>query len=202
MRFKKLSKQKILLFITIAFIFFLGLLFYFILNYKKGNSKIIIKDTTLISKQEQINYGLPVHLKIPQINTDAGFEYVGLASDGSMDVPKGPADVGWFNLGPHPGEKGSAIIAGHSGWKDGVPAVFDNLYKLQLGDKIYIEDEKGTIITFVVRGIKKYKPTTDAIDVFESSDGLAHLNLITCTGTWDFFKKSRPDRLVVFADKE
>ena len=57
-----------------------------------------------------------------------------------MDVPKQPDDVAWFDLGFRPGQKGSAVIDGHSGWKDNRPAVFDNLSKLKNGDKIYVED--------------------------------------------------------------
>ena len=47
-------------------------------------------------------------------------EDVGLTPGGAMDVPKGPSDVAWFDLGPRPGEVGSAVIAGHEGWKDNI----------------------------------------------------------------------------------
>ena len=145
---------------------------------------------------------LPVRLKIPRINVNATVEYVGLTSDGAMDVPKGPSNAAWFDLGPRPGENGSAVIDGHSGWKNGIPAVFDNLYKLQRGDKIYVQNEKGATITFVVREIRSYNPNADAGDVFNSSDGKAHLNLITCGGVWNAIKKTHSERLVVFTDKE
>src|SRR5665213_214737 len=71
--------------------------------------------------------GLPVRLKIPVINVDALVEHVGVAPDGTMAVPKGPADTSWFALGTPPGAIGSAVIAGHYGWKNGIPAAFDNL---------------------------------------------------------------------------
>jgi sortase A len=119
-----------------------------------------------------------------------------------MDVPKGPDNVGWFKLGIRPGEKGSAVIAGHSGWKNNIPAVFDNLHKLKKGDKIYFEDKNGKGTTFIVRELRSYYPTADAEDVFISSDGKAHLNLITCEGIWNEVTKSRSERLVVFTDKE
>ena len=142
-----------------------------------------------------------MHLRIPKINVDAAIQYVGLTPQGAMDVPKGPADVAWFDLGPRPGENGSAVIAGHEGWKDGIHAVFDNLHTLQKGDKLYVEDENGTTITFVVREVKLYDQNQDASDVFGSSDGAAHLNLITCAGTWHAAEKSYSNRLVVFTDK-
>ncbi len=118
-----------------------------------------------------------------------------------MDTPKGPADVGWFYFGPRPGEKGSAVIAGHEGWKNGIPAVFDNLYKLRTGDKIYVKDAKGTTTTFVVRGSRTYGEHDDASGAFYSNDGKAHLNLITCEGIWNKATKSYSNRLVVFSDK-
>lgn len=147
-------------------------------------------------------YGLPVRLEIPKINVDAMVDSVGLTSDGAVDVPKGPADVAWFDLGPRPGENGSSVIDGHSGWKDGIPAIFDNLYKLQKGDKVYVKDAKGMTISFVVREILTYDPHADASNVFNSSDGKAHLNLITCTGTWNETDKTHSERLVVFTDRE
>jgi LPXTG-site transpeptidase (sortase) family protein len=151
---------------------------------------------------KQSNVGLPVRLKIPKINVDAAVEYLGLTFGGAMDVPKGPNDVAWFNLGPRPGEIGSAVIDGHYGWKDNIPAVFDNLFKLKKGDKIYIVDERGTTVTFVVKEIGIYPQNGDATNVFSSNDGKAHLNLITCEGVWNIALQNRPSRLVIFTDEE
>lgn len=144
----------------------------------------------------------PVRLMIPVIKVDAAIEALGLTSVGAMDTPKGPADAAWFDKGPRPGGVGSAVIDGHSGWKDGIPAVFDDLHTLEKGDKIYVIDERGVTTTFVVRELRTYNPTADAANVFGSSDGKAHLNLITCEGTWNEATKSSSGRLIVFTDKE
>lgn len=154
------------------------------------------------AEQEEASSGLPVRFKIPSISVDASVEHVGLTSDGAMDVPKERANVAWFNLGPRPGENGSAVIAGHYGWKNGEASVFDNLYKLRKGDKVYIENDKGEIISFVVRESRRYDPEADATEVFGSSDGKAHLNLVTCEGVWNKVSGSYSKRLVVFTDKE
>jgi len=145
--------------------------------------------------------GLPVLLNIPSINVNAKVEYLGVTPQGAMDVPKGPSDVAWFDLGPRPGQIGSSVIAGHFGWKDGISAAFDNLGELQKGDKIYVKDENGATTTFVVSGIRKYDENQDASDVFYSSDGIAHLNLITCEGVWNKANKSYSNRVVVFTDE-
>ncbi len=155
-----------------------------------------------VVSEEQKRPGLPIRLKIPGISVDAAIEYVGLTSGGAMDVPKGAGNAAWLDIWPRPGENGSAIIAGHYGTKNGKGSVFDNLYKLRKGDKIYIEDEKGANIVFTVRESRRYDPNADARDVFGSNDGKPHLNLITCEGIWDKTVKSYSKRLVVFADKD
>lgn len=169
---------------------------------------ILLPDDTAVGSiegvipPEQMSLGFPVRLIIPKINVDAGFEYVGLAPDGAMGAPQGPADVAWFNRSPRPGEKGSSLVAGHFGWRDNIPAVFDNLHELKKGDKVYVIDDKGVSTVFVVRELRRYDLTSDASSVFISNDGEAHLNLITCEGVWDPVSRSYSKRLVVFTDKE
>jgi LPXTG-site transpeptidase (sortase) family protein len=170
---------------------------------------IFLPDTTAVNSTQsvasvaQMGLGskLPVRLIIPAIKVDADIESLGLAPDGSMAVPKGPDDVAWFNQGPRPGENGTSVIAGHEGWKDNIPAVFDDLYKLKKGDTISVEDETGTTTVFVVRESQTFSENENAASVFSSSDGRAHLNLITCEGTWDEVSQSYSNRLVVFTDK-
>lgn len=144
--------------------------------------------------------GFPVRLKIPIINVDTAIEDALITPDGRMDVPEGSVNVAWFALGPMPGQKGSAVIGGHFGIKNGVPFVFYDLDKLKIGDKIKIVNDKNKTLTFVVKSTKLFKRDDDATTVFTSDDGLAHLNLITCDGVWNQVNNSYPDRLVVFTD--
>lgn len=146
--------------------------------------------------------GVPVRIRIPSIALDAAVEGVTLSPDGSMDVPKRPLDTGWFALGPRPGETGSAAIAGHVDWVDGARAVFADLHMVKTGDTITVQDDAGTVTSFVVRGSRKYDYAADALDVFSSNDGKAHLNIITCAGKWDTRSNQYSERLVVFTDKE
>lgn len=45
-----------------------------------------------------------MRLMISKLRINASIQHLGLTPDGAMDVPKGPAEVAWFNLGPRPGE--------------------------------------------------------------------------------------------------
>ena len=147
-----------------------------------------------------IPQGLPVRLKIPIIGVDSVIEDALITPDGRMDVPAGSRDVAWFALGPHPGDVGSSVIGGHFGIKNGIKFVFYDLDKLKIGDTVYIEDDTNTTHGFVVRSIKLFDRNADATTVFTSTDGLAHLNLITCEGVWNQVNGNYPERRVVFTD--
>jgi LPXTG-site transpeptidase (sortase) family protein len=151
--------------------------------------------------RKTVNAGLPVRLKIPKIGVDATLEHVGLTVGGDLDAPKNPANAAWYTPGPRPGDSGNAIIDGHFGYKNRVPAVFDDLHKLEPGDSLYVEDEQGTTVAFVVRELRTYSPGADTAAVFRPNDGQAHLNLITCKGAWNKDRESYSARLVVFTDK-
>ncbi|MFN7160685.1 MAG: sortase domain-bontaining protein [Candidatus Gracilibacteria bacterium] len=145
---------------------------------------------------------LPVNIIIPSIAVNAAVQKVGLTADGAMDIPKSYSDAGWYELGTYPGDIGSAVMDGHLNWINNVRGVFADLQKLKPGDKILVKDEKGNIVSFIVRESKLYGASDDAAAIFSSSDGKAHLNLITCDGVWDKKQQQYSKRLVVFADKE
>lgn len=196
--------------LNVVVITFFGILIFFLAfgipgqvslyaKYAKTTAVTSSKNTTITGKQ--ISFGIPIRLKIPKLKIDAPIKSLGLAADGSMAVTKGPYDVAWYNQWPRPGEKGSAVIAGHYGrWKNGAISVFNKLNTLVKGDKVSIEDDKGAIIYFIVRESKIYKLDADASNVFTSNDGKSHLNLVTCIQ--DKVTRKYPNRLVVFTDKE
>lgn len=185
--------RELLLIIVLLFFLFL-----FFQPFQDTNTNIKLGSPPSMRVASSTSPGLPVRLIIPKISIDTSIQQVGVAPNGAMDVPTNVIDVGWFDLGPRPGEKGSAVIDGHFDRKNGGPGIFFNLYKLKKGDKLYIQDNKGKIITFIVQGSSIYNPGY-ANNVFTSSNGV-HLNLITCDGVWDGAKKSYSKRLVVFAD--
>jgi len=201
--------SKFLSFISISVGMVFSLIFFLNLNYHSSTQDFYIQPALSASNQlasgqttqTLVKPEIPVRLKIPKININVSLEQVGLTSQGAVDVPKGKLNAAWFNLWPRPGEIGSAIIVGHYGiFKNGITTVFNNLYKLKLGDKIYTEDKNGKTTIFVVRKFQTYNSNDNAVDVFTSNDGKAHLNLITCEGVWDKISKSYSKRLIVFAD--
>lgn len=145
--------------------------------------------------------GVPVRIQIPAIGVDAAVQPVGLTGDGAMGVPDNLSDVSWYQKGVKPGEAGQAVIAGHTSSRGWVPAVFDDLDKLQAGDQIIIVDELGNKISFAVRESRIYKADANPAEIYTGSSQ-AHLNLITCTGKFNVITQSFPQRLVVFSDAQ
>lgn len=196
----------------------LGLLFYFNpINFEKNDSTSLVNTAiihTAVADSNQVvlntdgslpsstQKGLPITLNIPIINVNASIIYVGLDSSGAMEAPVGPGDVAWYRDGTKPGDMGSAVIAGHFGWKNNIPAAFDDLHTLKVGDKISVIDDRGVSHNFIVTKTEIFDLNSDASTVFSSSDGISHLNLITCEGVWDSVTRNYSKRLVVFTDRE
>ena len=117
-----------------------------------------------------------------------------------MDVPKDILTAARYELGTRPGDVGSAVIDGHFGLQNGIPAIFDLLHTLHEGDEVDIEDASGIKIVFIVREVQLYDAKADATDIFISHDGKAHLNLITCGGIRNPDVRTYSKRIVVFTD--
>lgn len=144
----------------------------------------------------------PVRLRIntPEVKVDAAVEHVGKTPEGAMDVPKEWENVAWFEPGYEPGESGNSVIAGHFDSETG-PAVFYEAKKLKVGDVLEVEDERGQVTKFRVSKVELFDATNAPIyEIFGPSDE-AHLNLITCDGTFDREAGQYDKRLVVFSDK-
>lgn len=200
---KKIPKKRFLIILVAMIILCFSFVSYFTLNISAQNNSVsLIKKSLVATPILKIKIVLPIRIKIPKLKINATIESIGLTVDGAVDSPVGPNNAGWYNLGPKPGEIGSAIIDGHSGWKNNIPAIFDNLKDMKPGYKIYVENSDGTVTTFIVKKLKIYDKNDPALDVFISNDNKAHLNLITCTGIWDNVSKGRLSRVVVFSDIE
>ena len=143
---------------------------------------------------------LPALLEIPSIGVSAKVQQVGLNSKKEMDVPSNEVDVAWYNLGPKPGETGSAVIAGHLDNRASQPAVFWNLDRMAVGDYIYVTDGSNNKKSFQVISSERYKTGDAPMEkIFGVSNG-AYLNLVTCGGVWDKEKNNYSERFVVFTE--
>ncbi len=159
-----------------------------------------LKESSLRQKKaDPVSPEYPNRLMIPSISLDARFQYVGVTRKGNMSTPNNFSDVGWYRYGPLPGDKGSAVVAGHVDDGLALPAVFWNLDKLKMGDDIYVKKNNGATIHFVVTNISTYNYNAPTAGIFSGGDKPL-LKLITCAGTFIPAIGTHDKRLVVTAE--
>jgi hypothetical protein len=164
---------------------------------------------------------VPLRLRLPTLGVDAPVVGVGVTPKNVMDAPMGPPDdpswhqAFWYRGSAVPGAASTALIAGHIDG-GGKPAVFAHIADLRKGDPIVVHDTRaGLDVRFVVVGSVAYtlEQTTNPTVLKwmygagpvagtaprPSADGLAHLTLVTCAGT--FVRGTHDHRLVVFATR-
>ena len=142
----------------------------------------------------------PVRLIIPAIGIDAAIESLGILSNGNLATPVQHPwdDAGWYDLGPRPGEIGSAVIDGHLDRPGGYPAVFWHLKDLHIGDKVMVVDAHGKTLRFHVIDFAFYPVQALPVqEIFGNNQGL-YLNLITCAGDWIPDQHQTNQRLVIY----
>ena len=141
-------------------------------------------------------------LIIPVLGVNAVVKNTGLEGDGRMAVPHNYTEVGLFNGGAKPGEKGSAVMGAHVDNGAFTPGVFKKLSSIKKGDPLYYINERGAVVSFKVTDIKVYnRNQKDTSAVFAHTDS-SRLNLITCFGTWLPREHTYDKRLVVFTEKQ
>ncbi len=165
---------------------------------------------------------VPIDVIIPAIGVKSPLLAVGMTSSHTMAAPEGGpgspnwSDTFWYRGSAVPGAVGTATIAGHIDDRFGDYAVFGRLSSLVPGNRIYLRNTKnGVSEEFVVTRSHAYtlaqattRPVLDLIygtgpprglPAQPSSDGLAHLSLVTCAGTWAPGLHTHNERLVVSA---
>ncbi|MFG2553882.1 class F sortase [Streptomyces sp. NPDC048581] len=141
----------------------------------------------------------PVRLQIPAIDVDTPVIRLGLASDGTVQVPPITADdrAGWYRHSPTPGQVGPSILLGHvtvGAYGDGV---FRHLTRLHRGDRIVARREDGSSAEFTVSAVRTVaKADFPTDDVYGDVDR-PELRLITCGGPRD--GEEYRDNVIVFA---
>lgn len=125
----------------------------------------------------------PSRLIIPDIGVNAFMESRGLTKDNAVDVPKSLWNVSWFNKSSKPGSPGPAMIVGH--YSSYGRAVFANLHKLKVGQKIVVRDDSNQVYTYAVKSIDSYpQAEVPMAELLGDKQSKPRLALITCGGQY------------------
>lgn len=143
----------------------------------------------------------PTRITIPRIGVDAPTVPLGLDRNQQIAVPplNQPNAAGWYQLGPSPGEVGTAVVVGHVDSRATGRAVFFRLGALKPGDTIDVLRKDGKKARFTVDGVARYPKKKLPLNLVYGHTGKAQLRVITCGGDYDKAAKSYKDNIVVFA---
>ena len=129
------------------------------------------------------------------------FRSLGLAADGSVQVPPIEADApaGWYQDSPTPGQVGPSVILAHVTVGQFGNGVFLHLSRLRPGDRVVARLQDGASAAFTV-----YRVQTVAKAEFPSGAVYGNVNrpelrLITCGGPKDSTGHGYLDNVVVYA---
>ena len=142
----------------------------------------------------------PTRVSIGTIDIRADVVEVGRAEDGSIAPPvEDPAEtVGWYGLGPTPGEPGIAVLVGHVDTHDRA-AVFHRLHELTPGKRIEVRRKDRRTATFVVDSVESFPKDAFPADRVLARDEALRLVIVTCGGRWMGGDTGYADNVIVFA---
>jgi Sortase domain len=130
----------------------------------------------------------PIRLRIPAIHVSTKIVDEGLDADGALQVPPltdaGVHEAGWYDLGPAPGQVGTAIIAGHVDSYQ-TAGVFYDLGNLVPGNAVEVTLANGVTVHFTVTSVQEYSKARFPASEVYGPEPYPALRLITCGGAFD-----------------
>ncbi|MFI1092251.1 class F sortase [Streptomyces sp. NPDC020917] len=127
---------------------------------------------------------VPVRLRVPDIDVDTPVTGLGLAADGTVEVPpvRAHSPAGWYRGSPTPGQLGPSVLLGHvtvGRYGDGV---FLKLSRLKPGARVVVGLRDGVTTTFTVDAVRTVAKDRFPTRAVYGNTDRPELRLITCGG--------------------
>lgn len=144
----------------------------------------------------------PVSVSIPSIDVTSDLHALGLADDGTLEVPSGDLydQAAWYDGSPTPGEVGPSVIEGHVTSAGSTPSIFFELGAVEVGDTVDVDRADGTTASFEVYDIASFPKDEFPTRAVYGNTNKAELRVITCGGTYSAEQRAHLDNIVVFAE--
>ena len=163
-----------------------------------GNGDIARVDATRIPAPLMVP--VPIRLAIPSVDIDMPIVPTGVRDDGQLELPKDPAQVGWYRFGPEPGaDRGSAVLAGHVDTRRFGVGPLARLAAIQPGARISVTVAEGERIRYKVLSVERIRKAALPTDRLFAPNVEHRLVLVTCGGRYLSEAGGYEDNIVVIA---
>ncbi len=123
---------------------------------------------------------------------------VATGGDGRLQVPKSPADVGWWAAGAAPGSAGGTVLlVGHVDSARQGRAVFAGLSQVAVGARVAVTAGDGDVHRYRIVARRIYKQEALPADLFRGASK-HRLALVTCIGSYNRSTHSYAQNLVLY----
>lgn len=141
----------------------------------------------------------PTALRVPRVSLDAQVVSVGVAHDGSVEIPGDAGQAGWYRYGPAPGARaGSAVLVGHVDDRTGRLGAFAKLYRVRKGDAVTVARRDAPPARYQVTAREVVDRKRLPEEVFRRH-GRPVLTLVTCAPPYDREHGGYQRNLLVYA---
>ncbi|MFR0352461.1 class F sortase [Streptomyces sediminimaris] len=125
----------------------------------------------------------PSRIRIPSIGVNAPLMGLALTRAGTLGVPPAARKnlAGWYEAGTTPGERGTAVVAGHVDNAEG-PAVFYDLGAVRRGSRVEVDRRDGRTAVFSVDAVEVYDTEHFPDRKVYGPASRPELRVITCGG--------------------
>jgi LPXTG-site transpeptidase (sortase) family protein len=141
----------------------------------------------------------PTRFTIERLGVDMRVRAVGVARDGEMALPRTPAEVGWYEFGPRPGDpRGATVLAAHLDMPGYGAGPITAVEKLRRGDTLVVRSG-GTTTRYAVSDVRSVRKAQLDLPALFARNGAPVLRVVTCAGAFDAETRSYDRNVVVTA---
>ncbi|WP_307859647.1 class F sortase [Cellulomonas sp. zg-ZUI22] len=143
----------------------------------------------------------PVRLVVPDLGLDMPIDAVGVAQDGTMEIPQDADRAGWYRFGPSPADPaGATVVAAHvDSWTTGI-GPFSELRTVTPGARVEVTTADGAVHAYTVREVTQVPKQDAPVEQWFDREGSPRLVLVTCGGAFDREVGHYADNVAVTAD--
>lgn len=143
----------------------------------------------------------PRRLVIPSVDISMPVTATGVTTDGQMELPPDPREVGWYKFGALPGDsRGSAVLGGHVDSVRYGTGPLARLAKVRTGARITVTSPEGERLGYRVTSVERIAKSALPVDRLFDPSVPHRLVIVTCGGLYLPDSGGYEDNIVVVAE--